>query len=209
MYLSQLTLNSKSALVMRDLANSYDLHRRIMSGFPRNLLQEERILYRLEVNRREPVLAILVQSSVLPDWYDLSSKNYLLFPAEIKQFNFHFQPEQILRFRLTANPTKRLKNDGKTDGARVGLLREEDQIKWLDRKGNLGGFSVLEVSASKIVNPDGIKEMNGKKHHIRCTQVCFNGLLRITDTVKFQQVCISGIGSGKSFGCGLLSIAPA
>ena len=48
---------------------------------------------------------------------------------------------------------------------------------------------------------------NGKGQRLR--SVLFEGLLQVTDPDAFRQTLIRGIGSGKSFGFGLLSIAPA
>lgn len=207
MYLSQLILNYETHLVIKDLANPYDLHRRVMSGFPMTIPPGERVLYRLEINRHEPWLTLLVQSRTKPDWAGLTSCEYTLFDSQIKEFEYHLSDRGICRFRLYANPTKRIRKDKKESGLRVALLREEDQINWLVSKGEKGGFSVLQVTTAKIPRPDGVKEIKGTKHFISCTQVSFNGLLQITDVDKFKKVCVDGIGSGKSFGCGLLSIA--
>jgi CRISPR system Cascade subunit CasE len=39
--------------------------------------------------------------------------------------------------------------------------------------------------------------------------VVFDGLLRVTDTDALLQTLVQGIGPGKAFGFGLLSVAPA
>lgn len=209
MYLSQLILNPQSSLVLKDLANPYDLHRSMMSAFSEQLPPNERVLYRLEINRHEPWLTVLVQSHSRPHWDELLSKRYNLIPAAVKEFDFSFSPRQIFRFRLTANPTKRMRKEGKEEGPRVAILREEEQITWLNKKAAAGGFSVLKVETSKVPRPDGIKVIKCKKHYIRCISVDFRGWLQITDTELMIETCKNGIGSGKSFGCGLLSLAPA
>ena len=38
--------------------------------------------------------------------------------------------------------------------------------------------------------------------------VLFDGLLEVTDPGLFRQAIAVGIGPGKAFGCGLMSIAP-
>jgi CRISPR system Cascade subunit CasE len=116
---------------------------------------------------------------------------------------------QTFRFRLAANPTKRLRGDGKNDGNRIGLEREEDQLKWLSRKSDLHGFRVLAARTAKINQPDGCKVVNGKKQHIRQFAVRFDGILQVTDAEAFSLACRQGIGSGKGMGFGLLSLASA
>ena len=40
------------------------------------------------------------------------------------------------------------------------------------------------------------------------SSVLFDGLLRVTDTDAFLRTLVRGIGPGKAFGFGLLSVAP-
>jgi len=47
---------------------------------------------------------------------------------------------------------------------------------------------------------------NGKGQRLR--SVLYNGLLEVTDPDLFHRALIRGIGSGKAFGFGLLSVAP-
>lgn len=141
------------------------------------------------------------------------------------------QSGKILSFRLRANPTKRIAKKGDPlKGKRVELRREDDQIAWLLRKGGEmgkdmpGGFDLL---TKKVIDGQG-KEFLVPRVHIspegkytgrkkdaavgRSTthfSVHFEGLLQITDAEAFRNTLIRGIGSGKAFGFGLLSVAPA
>jgi len=134
---------------------------------------------------------------------------------------------------LLANPTKRIGKvaEGNSDlkGKRVGLLREEERIDWLIRKGQErekgrpGGFEIImkEVEdeageIKRVPRVDGRvegKQKGRKKHDGRSyltthLAVRFDGLLRITDADAFRETLIRGIGPAKAFGFGLLSIAP-
>jgi len=137
---------------------------------------------------------------------------------------------QILRFRLRANPTKRIaKQEDPLKGKRVELAREDEQIAWLVRKGQErekgmpGGFELLmeevknlsgEISKVPRVNvcPEG--KQHGRKrdaaggHATTHLAVLFAGLLQVTDKNAFLETLIRGLGSGKAFGFGLLSVAP-
>ncbi len=209
MYLSQLILDPACRDVMDDLANPYQLHRRVMSGFAPDLdKQSERVLYRLEMKRTPPHLVVLVQSRTLPKWDGLLTGQYLLDEPLSKWLELAPRQDQVFRFRLTANPTKRLKGDGKKDGSRVGLLREEEQTAWLKRKGQLNGFLPLEVEITRQTQPPGWKEENGRRHRLTFQVVRFDGLLQVVDPGLFHAALLNGIGSGKGFGLGMLSLIP-
>lgn len=208
MYLSQLILDPRARVVLEDLADPYQLHRTVMSGFSQELPANERVLYRLDMQRSEPQLSILVQSHTLPNWDVLSQRGYLLRPAAIKTLTLQPTAGQVFWFRLAANPTKRLRAEGKNDGARIGLVREEDQLTWLNRKGEQHGFQVLATQTTKIVQADGWKFEKGQNHRIRQHAVRFDGRLQVTDVETFTRALENGIGSGKGFGFGLLSLAP-
>lgn len=141
------------------------------------------------------------------------------------------QSGRIFSFRLRANPTKRIAKEGDPlKGKRVQLQREDDQIAWLLRKGlemgkdTSGGFDLLtkrardgqgkEFLVPRVhVIPEGIYTGRKKDAAVgRSTThfaVQFEGLLQVTDADAFRQTLIRGIGSGKAFGFGLLSVAPS
>lgn len=209
MYLSRLVLNPTSRAVQQDLSNPYQLHRTVMSGFPPLLTKHERVLYRLEMQRAEPQISVLVQSHDQPNWSRLEDRDYLARPAEVKTFNLNPAAGDVYRFRLLANPTKRLGKNDRAAGSRVGLQREEDQLAWLHRKGEMHGFRLLMVQVAVMNQPDGWKEQEGKVHRIRQVGVRFDGLLEINKPDLFAEAVSKGIGSGKGLGFGLLSLAPA
>lgn len=219
MYLSRLLLNPYSRRVQRDIANPYELHRTVMAAFAPELPKEERVLHRLEHNPRTGQILLLVQSHTAPDWSHLVDENYLL-PADpfsgldnpaVKQLALTLKVGQQLRFRLRANPTKRLfkdSPDGKLKkGQRIGLLKEADQLAWLQRKGaEKSGFAVLSAS---VANDGFATGTTAEKDKFKHFTVSFDGILQITNAEDFITTLQKGIGGGKGFGCGLLSIAPA
>jgi CRISPR system Cascade subunit CasE len=238
MYLSRLILNPRSRSVQRDLADCHELHRSVMRGFPDVLATGDArarlgVLYRIDAASRRQRLNLLVQSEEKPDWSRLPA-DYLLEtgghpenPA-CKSVDAAFARIELGRqfvFRLRANPTKRISATGAARagnpdaaGKRVELRYEKDQLEWLARKGEQGGFQVLSVQA----NPDvpnarvqpmervlGHRERGGDERRRRMTfgSALFEGVLRVTDVERFRATLESGIGSGKAYGFGLLSIA--
>lgn len=249
-YLSRLILHPHSRQAMRELAQPYEMHRTLMRAFPQVSAEESAkarekygVLFRADADERDGSVKVYVQSIAEPDWTFLSTmKGYLAEPAEWKSVSEGYQKiqtGQFFSFRLRANPTKRLtshskKKDGnpvsaKWAGKRIELVREEDQIKWLTRKGTErekgepGGFEIVMKKAMGRdgqeclipclnVRPEGklkgLKREEGKGHEMRHFAVLFDGLLKVTDADAFRKTIISGIGPAKAFGFGLLSVAP-
>lgn len=228
MYLSRLLLNPQNRAVCRDVANLQDLHRTVMSAFPETRApgaaarEQFGVLHRLDLDRRQGRLVLYVQSKEQPDWSGLP-QGYLLSgsglenPA-VKSVTAAFQSLQsgrVLAFRLKANPTRKIDTktgpDGRRrHGRRVELVQEEDQIDWLRRKGNQGGFEVLSV---RVAGPS--KEQGRRPRRepgsspLTLAGVTFEGHLRVTDKEQFlQKSLLRGIGPGKAYGLGLLSLAP-
>lgn len=206
MYLSRLILNPTNRRVQRELAHPYELHRSLMRAFPDDLKEgQERVLFRLDVAHNGH-LTLLVQSWHLPDWAwvaESGARGYLLRPPETKPFDLQLAPGQVFTFRLRANPTIKRKFDN-GDHKRVGVYREEEQVAWLRRKGEQGGFALLSAQA----RPDGA--VGGKtrdQQSLNLLAVRFDGLLQVTDPAQLCEAVRQGIGSGKGLGFGLLSLA--
>jgi len=226
LFLSKLILNQRSCEARRDLANCHDLHRTIMSAFPQAdgaaARDEFGVLFRVE-SRRDGKVILLVQSQVEPDWSRLP-EGYLLEaggnPA-CKPVSSHYAvlgTGQRLLFRLLANPTKRVsakntEEDARWRGKRIELRSEEDQIAWLRRKGDASGFRLLAARVNRDVPnvqtaPRPKTSGRREKNRLSFGSALFNGELEITDAERFRQALSDGVGSGKAYGFGLLSIAP-
>ena len=226
MYLSRLTLNPRTRRVQRELANPYELHRTLMRAYPEDLPEEERVLFRVESDARSGVPVVLLQSRARPDWAwlgDPGARGYLLGAPRTKSFALSLARGQVLAFRLRANPTARRRlPDGKKK--RIGLYREEEQLAWLQRKGEAGGFGVLSVRVGDAARVTGWARREprqgeneqaaagppegGARCPLNLLSVQYDGLLRVTDPDALWATVQAGIGSGKGFGFGLLSLAP-
>ena len=231
-YLSRLFLENQQRTVRHDLGDSSQLHRTILKAFgnaPVGVPARDHfgVLFRIEtIPDTSNLTRLLVQSTVLPDWSHLPSGYLGQSPLSaanpsVRMLDHEYaaiQDGMVLIFRLRANPTKRIsnRNPDRPDpllGKRVELLREDDQIAWLVRKGEQHGFQILATETSSDV-PDVRVTQAEKAHGTRRNQprttfgtVVFNGRLTVTHRELFIQSLVDGIGSGKSFGFGLLSIA--
>lgn len=231
MFLSRLVLNPRDRRARRDLGSPYEMHRTILSagfdGVPTTDLG--RVLFRADADptgRTPPV--VLVQSGREPSWANLPPG--YAHDAAAKPFDPQFRAGQKLRFRLRANPTKRVAVGnavlGPTlGGKRIGLFTEPDQLRWLLRRADVSGFRVpgswVPATDPETGEPkqlpnfrvDAIPEgraFNGKTGASGWfLAVRFEGILEVTDPVAFRHTLVAGIGSAKGFGFGLLSVAPA
>lgn len=202
MYLTQLRLDPRSAQARRDLADPYDMHRTLVRAFVQDETQPPpRFLWRLEPGGEWARPTVLVQCAHSPEWSFLEQvRGYLSEPGQPETKSF--DPARLVRedadcrFRLVANPTVT------RDGKRHGLTGEDAQIAWLQRQGERAGFRVMAalVTASEA--------MHCRKGGMRVSllRVCFEGVLQVSDSALLTQALGTGIGPGKAFGCGLLSL---
>ncbi|NUN10686.1 MAG: type I-E CRISPR-associated protein Cas6/Cse3/CasE [Ignavibacteriaceae bacterium] len=210
MYISKLLLNRKSRRVLEELRSPYEMHRTLAKAFDYQSEKENgRILFRAEPGD-EKYVTLLVQSATDPDWKKLTvSADYFYTrggdPVRVKEFNPVFSEGVVYAFRLRANPTKREKATRK----RVGILREDDLAEWLRRKGEACGFRILsfEIRKENLVTA---KIKDGEfQHGGEFTSVLFQGTLKVNSVPLFSAAVINGVGTGKGFGFGLLSVARA
>jgi CRISPR system Cascade subunit CasE len=212
MYLSRLILNPRNRRVQKEVANPYQMHRSLMRAFPDDLKEgDERVLFRLEQGCNG-ALTLLVQSWILPDWSWLAEPNargYLLPVGEpnpaVKSFDLDLAPGQTLAFRLRANPTARRTFEDRK--RRVGIYDEEEQLEWLKRKSELGGFRLVSARISGQEDVGGKIKRDEETHRLKLAAAQFDGLLQVTDPQRLRQTVRQGIGSAKGFGFGLLSLA--
>jgi CRISPR system Cascade subunit CasE len=171
-------------------------------------------------------VVILVQSgsATKPDWnYAFHNARYLLAAEpQVKVFDPCYGKGQRLRFRLVANPTKKIDTMKKAErqsyapeelrdkkgrhGKRVPVPVEQ-LLDWLLRRAQSGGFCVIQDSTS--IQPGYIyvnKTRDGSAGQ-RLRSVRYEGILEVTDAYKFRDALFRGIGPGKAFGFGLLSVA--
>lgn len=229
MYLSKIVLNPRDRRARRDIADPGEMHRTLLHAFePEAELTAFRakhgVLFRLEshVTHRAPVL--LVQSDTKPNWSRLAILDtYFLRNGganpdtkAIDDLYANLADGQVLHFRLRANPTKKIDtktrpNGAKSNGKRIPLRNEDALIAWLWRKAEQGGFAPAEDprTSVRVAREEDVKaDRGGKKGTMTFGSVLFEGRLRITDAEAFRETLRAGLGPGKAFGFGLLSVAP-
>ena len=201
MYLTRLRFDLRSSQARRDLGDPYEMHRTLVRSFVGSDTQTPpRFLWRLEPENAWNAPTVLVQSLEPANWSVLEQLPYYLKRApETKRVDLVnlLQPQVRYRFRLHANPTVA------RNRKRFGLSSETAQLDWLIRQGLRFGF---EVEAALVTSSDVLSGHKGGTA-ISLHRACFEGVLRIVDVQALSGALQGGIGPGKAFGCGLLSIA--
>ena len=205
MYLSKLTLDPRHLGARRDLADAYEMHRTLARAFaPDESSAPARFLWRLEPPRSGDVPSdVLVQSGMAGRWSvveALDGYTRALQPNKLVDLDAFVRAGMEYRFRLVANATVT------RDGKRLGLLSEEEQLAWLSRQGGRHGFVVLDVIRLASTR---LGARSGRDRPALTFQSArFEGLLTIEDPGKVASALTGGIGHGKAFGLGMLSLAP-
>lgn len=189
------------------------------------------VLFRVDTSNTGPV--VLIQTMTEPDWgaFKVAPRAFRC-PPKTKAYDPKFTPGQRLAFRLLGQPAVRksgrfgLRPNGKRmPGPRQACHNDEERLAWLRRKGTQGGFAIETVGLSRVDwrNTKPMQAKGGQVvetyeqarrrafgyEHKRLDAVRFDGVLVVTDPVIFCATVAKGVGSGKAFGFGLLSIARA
>jgi len=200
LYLSALALNPRSRQVQSELRDPYEMHRTLAKAFGEgpDAQASARCLFRMEEDAGGGGVRLLVQSQTPPAWECLTvAPGYLLTDPQVKPFNPVLGQGQLLAFRLRANPTVR------RDGKRLGLNGEMERLAWLTRKASENGFELLTV----VQVSERPSECQAKGHKAVFSTARFEGVLRVTNPELLLLALTSGIGAGKGFGYGLLSLS--
>lgn len=206
MYLSQLRLDPACAAARRDLADPYQMHRTLARAYaPDEQTPPVRFLWRAE--RSGPINGygmVLVQAATPGRWGRLTMQDgYLasLHPDKRVDTDRLVQVQRRYHFRLKANPVVT------RQGRRWGLHRREDQLEWLVRQGQRLGFDIEGADVSgceRLV----MWKPGGKQPNVKDAAL-FDGVLVARDPSALRAALVEGVGHGKAFGLGMLSLAPA
>jgi CRISPR system Cascade subunit CasE len=197
MYLSRLLLTGER------FRNPYEIHRAVWSVFPDAPELTRDFLFRME-QRSTRQVRILVQSERQPEFDTATAQIQAHKPLDLNL------PEGVLlRFLLVANPVKtimdeqgRLDSNGNVKKCRVPLINEEAQVVWLKRK--LEGAALVGNVDIKKQWPLNFRR-RGRLGKIQ--PYVFKGTLQVNNTSTLKSLMQQGIGPGKAFGCGMLSLA--
>lgn len=197
MFLTQLCLDQLDRTVLKNLSDVYRFHQWVMKGFT-GQTDAARVLYRVEPEVRNGRVVVLVQSQSEPDWESIRDG---LVGVHVKDFSPVLNAESHFRFRLRANPTVT------REGKRYGLIRDADLLDWLHKKEERLGSRIMSARVVDEGYATGRKPNKEKGHRLAIKTARFEGVMEVVDPSRLTEAVTNGIGPGKAFGCGLLSLA--
>lgn len=214
MYLSKIVLNTRNRGVMADISNMYSMHQTLISMLPGyDNSPNSKYLYRLEQDERLNTAIILMQSEIEPCFDKHFDTGYLQI-AQSKEYSPKFNNGEQYRFRLFANAVRKRTYDPDKDtnpnkkiaeSVLVPMYKEDEMEKWLSDRAISNGFELLgQPNMAKSYRK--FSKKGDAKHKSNLFGVQYDGILRVTDSEQFTEAVCSGIGKGKAFGFGLLSI---
>ncbi|HEX5407457.1 MAG TPA: type I-E CRISPR-associated protein Cas6/Cse3/CasE [Pseudonocardiaceae bacterium] len=219
MYLTRFEINTERRGARALLSSAHKLHGAVEHCFPTTAEAAEsvgRVLWRLDQDHKTALLYLV--SPGRPDLTHLVEQAG--WPAiqqgwttrDYTPLLDRLATGQRWAFRLTANPvSSRRKTDDSTRTQRFGHVTVAQQTAWLlDRTERLG-FVVPKGTNDEldvVVCRRETLRFDRNGHTVTLATAMFQGLLDIIDPVALRHTLVQGVGSGKSYGCGLLTLAP-
>ncbi|NKY87915.1 type I-E CRISPR-associated protein Cas6/Cse3/CasE [Nocardia veterana] len=234
MYLSRIPLNPARRDTAKLITSPHATHGAVMKSFPPEALEQHtgdgRVLWRMDrvghaihlyvVSPIEPDFTHVVEQAGWPTTTAWVTRKY----GELLDI---LQPGQSWHFRLTANPVRGVPKPFPTStaaqGATVGKgrgaprgLNSAQQLDWFHRQASRYGFITCECGPNDDRQPDvaivdrhtaRFRRGNGTANNVTLSMATFEGTLIVTDATLLKSALINGIGRGKGYGCGLLTLA--
>ncbi len=216
MYLTKMILNPLNKDARRDAAYPYELHRTLARAHGWNDDSRPAFLFRLEQpDYKHGSITVISQASLAAPRIDPMLESGYLLAGETKFIEDDFLRSSLKQgagffFRLKANTSV------KREGHKYAIDTEEGRFAWLMKKAAANGFRVLNANAAKVTigSLNMTRSFKGKsmdeieKHSLFHVGCIFDGILSVEDSGLFAKAVTNGIGQGKAFGFGLLSIKP-
>jgi CRISPR system Cascade subunit CasE len=210
--LTRLLLNPRNTAARADLAHRPGLHKTLMRLLPDNLGPQPRatgrLLFRLETG---PAPILLIQTAEPPHLERLPDGYGTADIRDLTPMLRALTPGLPVHYRITAAPTiSRIAHavphptTGRLRG-KIIPLTGPDALTWWQHRATKAGLEPITATATRRPFPRVNRETPGPFHAL--TQ--FDGVARITDPQQLATALHHGIGKGKSYGAGLLTLAPA
>ncbi|MBD0319152.1 MAG: type I-E CRISPR-associated protein Cas6/Cse3/CasE [Gemmatimonadetes bacterium] len=209
LYLSRLELNLRQPDAARELFDPVALHHRLMAAFPAGGGRaDQQLLFRVDAAVRP---FVLVQSRRAPVWESLPGGYLSDGGLHVRRMDAQLDAlgcGTALRFRLLANPVRAAVTEERRRGRRTPLREREELLAWITRLAERAGFVPVGSLSTEVLQPvRGVRIKNGKRYPLTLHRVLFDGVLLISDPVQFSASVRTGLGFGKAYGFGLLSLA--
>jgi len=223
-WFSRVMLNPQRRGAQKLMGNPQAMHAAVMAAFAPGTLENStapgRVLWRLD--SRHPEHTLYVVSPEEPDLqHVVEQAGWATSPAattDYSRFLSQLRLGQEWRFRLRANPVRSVKEEGGGRGRVLPHVTPAQQLEWLRGRSEKLGFTLTTASEESgtdvfdiAVTGRGDRRFrrhaeSGKVSTVTLRQAQFDGMFTVTDVEALQGALINGIGRGKAYGCGLLTL---
>ena len=204
MYLSRVELDLNNRNTMMALTSPQKLHGAVESAFDG---ERRRRLWRLD--RVGEKLFLLVLSEDEPDLSGVVVQFGTGAPQQTRSYEpllDRITAGSVWQFRLTANPTiSKSRGSAVGRGTVMAHCTTEFQEKWLLDRAAKHGFALDE----KAFTVTRVQWQHFAKHGSRLVTllaVTYEGTLQVTDPEAFRQLLCQGMGRGKAYGLGMMTV---
>lgn len=208
MYLTQMRLDMNNRRTLSALSSPSKIHGAVESSFSG---ERQRNLWRIDSRSGQNYLLILstekpdlsnVAEQFAPPGETWQTKDYTPLLDRIRQGS-------RWQFRLCANPTYSVSAGPGKRGRVCAHSTPQHQIQWLKRQSGKYGFTLPEEAfgVTKSVWYRFKKGSTGK--NVTFLAVTYEGILEVSDPEAFRRMLCSGMGHGKAYGAGLMTIVQA
>jgi CRISPR system Cascade subunit CasE len=211
LWLTRIIPDPHSREARRDFRNAVELHYRVMKLFPDNLGDQARrqlgVLFRAEETPQGSHL--LLQSRTRPDLTALPPHYGHADSRPLTPLLDALRTGMPVRYRIDASAVRKPR---KTTQELYGLksivaLTGPAAVQWWQNQANQAGLKLDTVHTTRLDAATGTKGQDKQRIHNARTR--FEGNALVSDPALLRQRVEEGIGRGKAYGCGLLSLAPA
>lgn len=214
-WLTKIVLDPRSPVAPRLIGDAGELHEYVMALVPNQLGDHPRhqagVLFRLDDDPHRP--SLLIQTRTKPNTNQLPDGFATALTRDMTQLLSALPTLRHIHYRLVANAARKLgpnSEERTTSGRRRKpgerkALRGAAAEQWWNDRASGCGLDLLSTQTTPVADPRIVK--NGKEIWHAATR--FDGIATITDPTALRDSILTGIGRAKSYGCGLLSIAPA
>lgn len=224
MFFSRMQLNPQRRETRKLLANPRAMHAAVEACFAPTGGPGARNLWRVDSERSGARLYVV--SPGMPDMRHLvENAGWESSPAETTDYDRFLDGLRIgqeYSFRVTVNPVKRQFVPGGR-GKLLPHLTEEQQLRWFTEHSSSWGFEPLELPATREASEDALASMDMRvvqrqdrnfskydvdgRRTVTQRQVTISGRLKVTSTELMRTHLADGMGRGKAYGCGLMTLA--
>ncbi|OKL52913.1 type I-E CRISPR-associated protein Cas6/Cse3/CasE [Bowdeniella nasicola] len=230
MFLSRIHLNPHRRKTRAALANPQIMHAMVASSLPPGMESSDkgRLLWRVDrdghdvrlyiVSPYKPGLEHIVEQA---GWESDPGQT-----TDYTRFLNHLAIGREFDFRVTLNPVIQQWVAG-SRGSRIPICGPKNQLSWLQQRTEQWGFRIVDYDAPEDTIEEGSrtrrnhvavrileednrsfeKRDHGNRRRVTQRHVTFLGQLTVTDVALLRRALTHGMGRGKAYGCGLMSLA--